>query len=137
MNKEKIIVSGAAAITILFGVPAYVASAHVTQAQETGYSNLKNRLNKRQTLSQATFGVVTNVEGPKITISRRGALHSIVTVTTNTDTFYKKNGIADSTVVPEVGQNVVVMGSKDSMGNVDSAISVNVLARNGSKIVHS
>ena len=133
MDKKKIIVSGAAAITILFGVPSYVANAITTPAQETGYINLKNRLNKRQSLPQATFGVVSGIEDSEITISRRGALNSIVTVTTTNETIYKKNGIADANSTPEIGQNVVVMGAKDIHGNVDSAISVNVLARTSSK----
>ncbi len=78
----------------------------------------------------ASFGTVANVDGSTFTLTHKTKTGtSTVTITTTGATTYKKNGQVDTAGDLAVGQRVVVMGTKDSSGNVASATSVNIMVR--------
>ncbi|MBU6323748.1 MAG: hypothetical protein KGI41_03840 [Patescibacteria group bacterium] len=76
---------------------------------------------------RATFGTVASVSGSSFTLTRRGpGGAATVTVTTDANTTYKKNGQADTFADVTLGARVVVMGTRDASGNV-AATSVNIM----------
>lgn len=75
----------------------------------------------------ATFGTVASVSGSTFTLTKKsGTGTTTVMVTTDTTTVFKKNGQTDTLADVAAGQTVVVMGAKDTSGNV-TATSVNVM----------
>jgi hypothetical protein len=86
-----------------------------------------------QRLANAAFGTVASVNGNTITLTRKTKTGtSTVTAVTTGTTTYKKNGVADTASDITVGQRVVVMGTKDTSGNITAATSVNIMVRKSS-----
>lgn len=131
MDKKKIVVSGAAAITILIGVPVSATAANAAPVvQNDSQFSLRQRWLKRQHITQATLGTVTSArDGQFAVVYKTGGLATHVTVTVTPQTKYKQNGKMTDSFLPEAGQRVVVMGMRDQLGNIPEASSVNLMVR--------
>ena len=140
MNKKQVIAAGsAAAFTLLMAVPAFAATpdSTVTSANTSSalapagihpHAGWHTGFTKKT--ANAAFGKITSINGSTITLTRKTKTGDIsVTVGTNSSTTYKQNGQPDTVSDLAVGQRVVVMGVKDSSGNIADATSVNIMVR--------
>jgi len=139
-NKKKALltIGGAAAAGLLMAIPAFAATTTPIQsgtnpshfAGKGGFHKFKGAKGTQQPLTNAVFGTIASLDGSTFTITR--ATHeatTTITVTTDASTTFKKNGQADISTDLAVGQRIVVMGAKDSSGNVPVATSVNIMVR--------
>ena len=133
MNKKQALAAtGAAAVSFLMAVPALAATGVVSTPRNPSHASSSistDRRDRSEKLSLAAFGIITSINGATLQLSERTPAHasSTVSVTTTSATVYKKNGVAESSTDLAVGQRVVVMGTKDSAGNITNATSINVM----------
>ena len=139
MNKKKALaIGGVAAASLLMALPAFAATTTPTQsgahpshfAGKGGMHKFSGKGGTHQPLTNATFGTVASVDGSTFTITRKTReATTTLTIGTDSSTTFKKNGQPDTSTDLAVGQRVVVMGTKDSTGNVADATSVSIMVR--------
>jgi hypothetical protein len=130
MNKKQVLfMGGAAAVSFLMAVPAFAATTTATSTESASALHTHKGAHKKHT-AHAAFGTVASVNGSTFTLSHKTKTGTkTVTITTTSSTVYKENGKVSTSAVVAVGQRVVVMGTKDTSGDISSAKSVNILIR--------
>jgi hypothetical protein len=138
MNKKQVLAAGgAAAVSLLMAVPAFAATPSVTSNGNSSSSSVAHtwkyagwHAGTNKKTPNAAFGKITAINGSTITLTHGSKTGKVsVTVTTTDATTYKNNGVADTSTDLAVGQRVIVMGTKDSTGNITDATSVNIMIR--------
>jgi hypothetical protein len=138
MNKKKALaMSGIAAASLLMALPAFAATTPTTPSgtesshvAKDGIHSSTTHKGNHQKITNATFGTVTSVNGSSFTITRKTRETTrTLTIGINSATVFKKNGQPDTSTDLAVGQRVVVMGVKDTSGNVADATSVTIMVR--------
>jgi hypothetical protein len=83
--------------------------------------------------NQTHFGLVAGVSGSVFVLNNTIGATTALTVSTNPNTVFKRDGVADSVTGLTVGQHVVVMGVTDALNNTISAKSVNIITHEPTK----
>ena len=141
MNKKQVLAAGgAAAVSLLMAVPAFAATPDISLASSNSSSSQVGSIGKHlhagwhtgftKKTPNAAFGKVTAINGDSFTLTHKTKTGDVsVTIGTDGSTVYKQNGQADVQSDLAVGQRVIVMGVKDTSGNIADATSVNIMVR--------